>query len=584
LRRPEVPEGPRPESLEWGSDAVAAVLARLGIEYLSLNPGASYRGLHDSIVNYLGNEQPQMLLCLHEEHAVSIAHGYAKVTQRPMAVGVHSNVGLMHASMAIFNAFCDRVPMLVMGATGPLDAAKRRPWIDWLHTAVDQAALVRPFLKWDDQPGSIEAAVQSLARAHMLTTTGPCAPVYLCLDSALQEERLDRPVDLPQIDRFRAARPPHADPHLISDLAAVLRRARRPVMLAGRGSRDDTAWLARIELAERLGAKVFTHLKLPAAFPTDHPLHSASPSTFPSAELCDALREADVILSLEWLDLGGTLECATAGGSVEGTIASVSLDQLLHAGWGKEHFAPVPADVRVIADADAVVRQLLAADLPPTVEAISASGKGRVSERAHGHRTLGLADVAIALDEAVGEQEVTLVRVPTAWAGDLWRFRAPLDYLGADGGEGIGSGPGLAIGAAIALEGTGRLPVAILGDGDFLMGANAMWTAARYGIPLLVVVANNRSFFNDEVHQQHVAEARNRPVENKWIGQRIDDPAVDIAALARSHGALGYGPVRGRDELATTMTKAVAEVRGGTPVVVDVLVDSGAPNILLAPR
>ena len=162
-----------------------------------------------------------MLLCLHEEHAVSIAHGYAKVTQRPIAVAVHSNVGLMHASMAIFNAFCDRVPMLVLGATGPLDAAKRRPWIDWLHTAVDQAALVRPFLKWDDQPSSIEAAVQSLARAHMLSTTRPCAPVYLCLDSALQEERLAGPVELPPIDRYGAT-PPHADPHLISELAGLL--------------------------------------------------------------------------------------------------------------------------------------------------------------------------------------------------------------------------------------------------------------------------------------------------------------------------------------------------------------------------
>jgi thiamine pyrophosphate-dependent acetolactate synthase large subunit-like protein len=581
MRRPEVPAGPRPEGLGWGSDPIAALLRGLGIEYLTLNPGASYRGLHDSIVNYLGNERPQLLLCLHEEHAVSIAHGYAKVTQRPIAVGVHSNVGLMHASMAIFNAFCDRVPMLVLGATGPLDAAKRRPWIDWLHTAVDQAALVRPFLKWDDQPSSIEAAVQSLARAHMLSTTGPCAPVYVCLDSALQEERLAGPVELPPIDRFQGAMPPHADPHLVSELAVLLRGARRPVVLAGRGSRDGAAWQARIELAERLGARVFTHLKLPAAFPTDHPLHAAPPSTFPSAELCGVLREADVILSLEWLDLGGTLERAAAGRRIDGTIASVSLDQLLHNGWGKEHFSPVPADVRVLADADAVVRQLLSAELAPAARAVSAPERGGVSKRVQGHRTLSLADVAITLDDAVGEQEVTLIRVPTAWAGDLWHFRAPLDYLGADGGEGIGSGPGLAIGAAIALEGTGRLPVAILGDGDFLMGANAMWTAARYGIPLLVLVANNRSFFNDEVHQQHVAEARGRPVENRWIGQRIDDPAVDIAALARSHGTLGYGPVRGRDELATAMAVAVAEVRGGAPVVVDVLVDTGVPNILL---
>src|SRR3954449_2382603 len=165
-------------AMAWTSDAVAEMLRALEIPYVALNPGASYRGLHDSLVNHLGNERPQLLLCLHEEHAVAIAHGYAKVTDRPMAVALHSNVGLMHASMALFNAFCDRVPMLVVGATGPLDAARRRPWIDWLHTVTDQAALVRPFLKWDDQPLSVDAAVEALLQAHRLTMSSPRAPTY----------------------------------------------------------------------------------------------------------------------------------------------------------------------------------------------------------------------------------------------------------------------------------------------------------------------------------------------------------------------------------------------------------------------
>jgi thiamine pyrophosphate-dependent acetolactate synthase large subunit-like protein len=582
LRSPEVPQGPRPEAPEWGSDAVAEVLRGLKIEYMSLNPGASYRGLHDSVVNYLGNSSPQMLVCLHEEHAVGIAHGYAKVAGRPMAVGVHSNVGLMHASMAIFNAFCDRVPMLVVGATGPLDAAKRRPWIDWLHTAADQAALVRPFLKWDDQPGSVEAAVQSLARGYAISTTRPCGPVYLCLDAAIQEERLSEPAPLPSLERFRPASAPSADPDLIADLAGRLRNARNPVLLFGRGSRDEDAWRARTELAERLGARVFTHLKLPAAFPTSHPLHAAPPSTFPSPELCGALREADVILGLDWLDLGGTLERAAAGGQISGTIVSVSLDEVLHNGWGKEHFSPVPADVRVLSDPDVVVRQLLSAQLGPPVDGAGPPPPApRVAPSANGHGPLTLADVAAALDAAAGEQEVTLIRVPTAWPGGLWAFRSPLDYLGADGGEGIGSGPGLAIGAALALAGTGRLPVAILGDGDFLMGAGALWTAARYGIPVLVVVANNRSYFNDEFHQQHVAAVRGRPVENRWIGQQLDDPPVDIAALARSQGALGFGPVTRQDELASALAMAVGEVRGGAAVVVDVRIAAEMPKIIL---
>ena len=150
----ERPEPGKPGDAFYGSDCVAEVIRALGIPFVALNPGASFRGLHDSLVNHLGNRDPQMLLCLHEEHAVAIAHGWAKVTGRPMAVALHSNVGLMHGTMAIYNAWCDRVPMLVIGATGPVDAAKRRPWIDWIHTARDQGALVRNFTKWDDQPAS----------------------------------------------------------------------------------------------------------------------------------------------------------------------------------------------------------------------------------------------------------------------------------------------------------------------------------------------------------------------------------------------------------------------------------------------
>ncbi len=147
-------EGPLDEAVGWGSDIPARMLRRLGVPFIALTPGASYRGFHDSLVNHLGNERPEMILCLHEEHAVAIAHGYAKATGRALAVALHSNVGLLHGSMAIFNAWADRVPMLILGATGPVDAAQRRPWIDWLHTTQDQGALIRHFTKWDDQPGS----------------------------------------------------------------------------------------------------------------------------------------------------------------------------------------------------------------------------------------------------------------------------------------------------------------------------------------------------------------------------------------------------------------------------------------------
>src|ERR687883_1603039 len=186
----------------FGSDVIAETLRALDIPYIALNPGASYRGLHDSIVNYLGNERPQMLLCLHEESAVAIAHGYAKATGRMMGVALHSNVGLMHATMAIFNAWCDRVPMLILGATGPWDAAKRRPWIDWIHTASDQGALVRDYTKWDNQPASVPAAYEALLRAAQMGNTPPRGPTYINLDAALQETKIGTLPPLPDVSRF----------------------------------------------------------------------------------------------------------------------------------------------------------------------------------------------------------------------------------------------------------------------------------------------------------------------------------------------------------------------------------------------
>src|SRR3954447_866379 len=217
---------------EWVSDVVADTLRALDVPFIALNPGASYRGLHDSLVNHLGNERPEIVVCLHEEHAVAVAHGYAKVTGRPMAAGLHANVGLMHATMALFNAFCDRVPLIALGATGPVDASLRRPWIDWIHTAADQGALVRPFVKWDDQPASAAAAVEALARAAQLTRTYPAAPVYVCLDAALQESELAPGLALPDLARHRAPAPPEPARADVEAAAAILAGAEQPMLLA----------------------------------------------------------------------------------------------------------------------------------------------------------------------------------------------------------------------------------------------------------------------------------------------------------------------------------------------------------------
>src|SRR5664279_1486867 len=263
----------------FGSDVVADALRALDIPYIALNPGASYRGLHDSLVNYLGNERPQMLLCLHEESAVAIAHGYAKVTGKAMAAAVHSNVGLMHATMAMFNAWCDRMPMVVLGATGPVDAPKRRPWIDWIHTARDQGALVRGYTKWDDQPASPIAAREAVLRANWIANTAPRGPTYVNLDAEMQESKLAEPVAPIDGQRFMPKVTSAAPAEAINAAAALLSGAKKIVILAGRVSRSVEAWNARIALAERLGAGVITDLKVGAAFPTDHRLHVGAPGT-----------------------------------------------------------------------------------------------------------------------------------------------------------------------------------------------------------------------------------------------------------------------------------------------------------------
>ncbi|HZJ64038.1 MAG TPA: thiamine pyrophosphate-dependent enzyme [Kofleriaceae bacterium] len=562
----------------FGSDVVAETLRALDIPYIALNPGASYRGLHDSIVNFLGNERPQILLCLHEESAVAIAHGYAKVTGRAMAAAVHSNVGLLHATMAIFNAWCDRMPVIVLGATGPVDATKRRPWIDWIHTAADQGALVRHYTKWDDQPASPGAARESLLRAFWLASTAPQAPVYVNLDAEMQEARL--PAPLPPIDAQRflpqvAASPPAG---VVSRAAALLTAAKRPLILAGRVSRDLDAWNRRVQLAEALGARVATDLKLGAAFPTAHPLHVAARTTLATDHVPAAIREADAILSLDWLDLAGVVQ--VAGGAPGATVVQVSLDHQLHNGWSKDHQGLPAVDLFVAADPDATVEALVTQlrqlgeptqhpPAPAHAAARSAARSRPIPPMPSPDGPMALADMASVLRRAVGDRDVCLTHVSLSWHGDLWDFSHPLDYIGSDGGAGMGAGPGISVGAALALKGSGRMPIAICGDGDFMMGCTAIWTAAHYRIPLLIVVANNRSFYNDEVHQERMAIARNRPIENKWIGQRITDPDIDMAQIARAQGAHGVGPAADASALQAALTEAIAVVERGGVAVVD---------------
>ena len=564
---------------EWGSDAVADLLRALDIPYIALTPGASFRGLHDSLVNHLGNTRPELLLCVHEESAVALAHGYARVTGRPLAVALHANVGLMHATMAIFNAWCDRIPMLLLGAVGPVDAVKRRPWVDWIHTSRDLGSLVRGYTKWDDQPASVAAALEAIVRGHRIAMTEPHGPVYVCLDAALQEERLAAPVPSPALERAAVPRSGAVSQEVVTEVARLLDGAKRPLLMIGRVSRDPIDFERRVALAERIGAVVLTDIKTGASFPTQHPLHPFPPSLYVSGDATQLIRDADTILSLDWIDLGGTLRQACAGDAPKGKIVHCSLDQYIHNGWNMDYQSLPPTDVSILASPDALVESLLsilapmAKDVTSWFQAKNNNGNEAASEpaAAPGDR-LSLEDLARWTTEILAPHRPSYIRLPLGWPGQFCRFAHPLDYIGFDGGGGIGSGPGMAVGAALALRESERLPVAVLGDGDYLMGLTALWTGVHYRVAALIIVANNESFFNDELHQERMARVRGRPVENRWIGLRMSDPAMDLAELARAQGACGLGPVRTLDQLASALERGVVEVQSGALCVIDVRV------------
>ena len=565
------PSPARESENHWGSDAIAEMLRELDIPYIALNPGASYRGLHDSLVNYLGNRAPQMLLCLHDETAVHIAQGYFKASDRMMAAALHSNVGLMHAAMPIFNSWCDRSAVLVLGATGAWDAAKRRPWIEWIHTCADQGAIVRNFTKWDNQPGSVTAALEALLRAAQIAQIAPRGPVYVNLDVTIQEEKLAAMPKMPDVARYAAPPSAQAPADQIAAVIKLLAGAKKPVLLAGRCSRSMELWNARVALAEKLEIPVLTHIKLAAAFPTNHRLHAAPPGNRLAAEAKKLLAEADVILSLDWLDLAGTLKQALGDKPITAKIIHVSCDAHVHRGWSMDYQALPPIDIYMMCDPDSVVPQLLQAVAPRAATALPAMQKKSLPPDA----SVTIRGVGDALRTALGSSDFCITRLPLGWNGAYLPFSHPLDYIGFDGGGGVGAGPGITVGAALALKGSGRLPVGLLGDGDFIMGNTSIWTAAHYGIPCLMIILNNRSYFNDERHQEHMAVERGRPPENRWIGQHIGDPDIDLAAMARAQGAYAIGPVTRPEDVQPAIENGIAAVRKGKVCLIDMRVEPG---------
>lgn len=563
----------------FGSDVVARLLGVLGLEYVALNPGATFRGLHDSLV-HSDAPVPRIVTCAHEEISVAIAHGYAKAAGRPMAAALHDVVGLQHACMAIYNAWCDRVPMLLLGGTGPVAADRRRPWIDWIHTALVQGDHVRDFVKWDDQPATVPAAVESLVRAWRLTVTAPQAPVYVCLPVEVQEDAFDALPPMPDLAAFRPSRA-GPDPDAIREATRLLLEAEQPVVLADRAADFPGALEALAAVADLLGAPLIDGgARMNVS--TNHPLDMTGAED-------DVLRNADVLLGVEMTDMAGWLAriAALRPGPDRPAVIHISMADALVGSWTSDYQRLPTVDVPILSDASVALGLLaerlaseatsnqrsMARERSQSVRAASSARRDGWATEVHEHREetpISTSRLAAEVGAAIAGHPWLLAHGTLGgWARRLWDWREPGAYLGVAGGGGIGYGPGATIGAALARP--DRLVVNLQPDGDLLFTPSALWTMAHEGLPIVNVVWNNRSYFNSEEHARRIARQRGRGVERAGVGTRIEDPAVDFAGMARSFGLHAEGPIEQPEDLPGALQRAVRSARDGRPSLVDVV-------------
>jgi thiamine pyrophosphate-dependent acetolactate synthase large subunit-like protein len=578
---------------QYGSDVVVDLMKAFDVEYAAFNPGATFRGIHDSIVNYGGNYKPEVIFCHHEEISVAIAHGYAKAKNKPMIAITHNMVGLQHASMAIFNAYIDRVPIMVLGGTGPMNSKRRRPRIDWIHTALVQGNQVRDYVKWDDQPYSLADVPDSFIRGYRIATTDPMAPIYINYDADIQEDALTAALDIPDVIRYAAPAPAQANPEALRKAAEMLVNAQTPLIVADQLGRNPKAVDALVELAETLALPVVDK-GARFNFPSVHPLDATDGAR-------EILQKADVILALDVADLFGSLTTVSKQTrfseyvtSPAVKIISISMNDMLVHSWANDYQALQAVDVPMTADTSVAVPELtrLCRELVGNDSRKKSAIETRQKELADKHnnrrakwradaeakgsqKDISTAWLALEIGEAIKREPWVLVNGSSnGWARRLWDFTKPNQSLGGSGGAGLGYGPGASIGAALALKGSGNIPVAIQSDGDMLMTSSALWTAAKHRVPLLMIMHNNQSYYNSEEHGIEVAKFRNRPVENAGIGTHVDDPEIDFAVLARSFGVNGDGPVRRPAELRPAIEKGLRYVKEKQlPYLVDVIAE-----------
>ncbi|MCW2876032.1 MAG: gcl [Sphaerisporangium sp.] len=572
----------------YGSDLMADSIAALGVKYISLNPGATFRGLHDSLVNYLDNEV-QIIECPHEKVAVGLAHGYTKATGEPMAVVLHNLVGLLHGAMGIYYAYTDRVPVYIFGGSGPAAHDRRRAYIDWVHSANTQGGAVRDYTKWDYEPSSIASVPPVIARAARIAVTEPQGPVYVALDAALQEDKL--PADAPP-PALMSSTPPSAispDPAALAVAVEKLMAAERPMIVAGFPGRDPLAFDQLVELAELVGIGVQdTYARL--NFPNGHPLCANGTKSLESADFVLLLDMKDAEKATSSVDSVSRL--TTSRIAADAVVIDVGFQDLGISGWSDDHGAPRDVDLMITADTKLALPQLIEAcrkvvDSEPQSEAPrNASWRSQIAElrtkvkakwqaqaaAERDVRPMSASRLASEVWEVVKDYDwVLTANTAEEWAIRTWDFDKAYRYPGRQ--LGTATQIGMSLGVALAHKGTGRLVVDLQPDGDLMFDAGALWVASYYKLPILLVMVNNRAYYNDWEHQEVIARERGTDVEKAYVGMEIDHPAPDFATLAKSFSWYSEGPIENPDELQEAVRRAAEHVSTtGGPALVDAVI------------
>jgi acetolactate synthase I/II/III large subunit len=570
-----------------GSDFMVDVLKSLDIEYVCANPGSSFRALHESIVNYGGNQKPEFITCCHEESSIAMAHGYSKIEGKPLGVLAHGTVGLQHAAMAIYNAYCDRVPVFIVVGNS-LDATMRRPGVEWEHSVQDAASIVRDFVKWDDTPLSLQHFAESAARAYKITMTPPMEPVLLVADAELQERPLPDKTRM-RVQRVTRTTPPQGDSGAVAEAARLLVSAQTPVIIADRAARTAAGMKSLIELAETLQAPVVDQGGR-MNFPSQHPLNQSSRSRA-------LVSDADVILGLELTDFWGTvnayrdqLERSSRSITKPGAklISITAGDLYIRSNY--QDFERYPeVDIAMAADAEATlpslieaVKRLVTADRKNAYQARGAKlatahqaalEQARVdASYSWDSSPITTARLCAELWAQIRSEDWSLVSsTQSNWPARLWNFDKYYQFIGGSGGAGVGYGAPAAVGAALANRKYGRLTVNIQNDGDLMYAPGVLWTAAHHRIPMLSVMHNNRAYHQEVMHLQRMANRHNRGIDRAGIGTRIEDPNIDYSKLAQSMGLSAEGPIMDPKDLGPAIKRAIAAVKRGEPALIDVV-------------